>query len=59
LLGLVMRDAAAPMVQRARELGLLLSVAGGTVIRFAPPLNLRKKHIDEAVGVLDMVLQQA
>lgn len=59
LRGLVMREAAAPHVQRARELGLLLSVAGGVVIRFAPPLNLRKRHIDEAVGVLDMVLQQA
>jgi len=59
LRGLVMREPASPKVQRARELGLLLSVAGGVVIRFAPALTLRKKHIDEAVGVLDMVLAQA
>jgi predicted acetylornithine/succinylornithine family transaminase len=59
LRGLVMHEAAAPHIQRARELGLLLSVAGATVIRFAPALTLRQKHIDEAVGVLDMVLQQA
>jgi predicted acetylornithine/succinylornithine family transaminase len=59
LQGLVMNVPAAPLVERARELGLLLSLAGGDVIRFAPPLNLRRRHIDEAVGVLDMVLQQA
>ena len=59
LRGLAMREPAGPKVVRARELGLLLSVAGGTVIRFAPALTLRKKHIDEAVGVLDMVLQQS
>ncbi len=58
LRGIALDRPAGPLMHKARELGLLLSVAGGTVIRFAPPLTIRKKHIDEAVGILDVVLQQ-
>ena len=58
LRGLALNKPAGPLMHKAREHGVLLSVAGGTVIRFAPPLNVRKKHIDEAIGVLDVVLQQ-
>ena len=58
LRGLALNRPAGPLMHRARELGVLFSVAGGTVLRFAPPLTVRKKHIDEAIGVLDVVLQQ-
>ena len=40
---------AAPVVARAAERGLLVSAAGGNVLRFAPPLVVTKAEIDEAV----------
>jgi acetylornithine/N-succinyldiaminopimelate aminotransferase len=59
LQGLVLDGEAAPVVARARDLGLLVSVAGGNVIRFAPPLVVSKAEIDEAVTKLDAALAEA
>ena len=56
LQGLVLDGDAAPVVTRARERGLLLSVVGGNVIRLVPPLIVSKAEIDEAIQVLDSVL---
>jgi acetylornithine aminotransferase/acetylornithine/N-succinyldiaminopimelate aminotransferase len=56
LQGLVVDGEAAPLVARAAERGLLISVAGGNVVRFAPPLIATKDQIDEAVQILDGVL---
>ena len=57
LQGLVVDGDAAPIVARAREQGLLLSVAGGNVIRFAPAADRQPKaEIDEAIEILDGVL---
>ena len=36
--------------------GLLLSIAGNTGLRFSPPLVVRQKELEEAVGVLDAAL---
>jgi len=58
LQGLVLEGDAAPVVARARERGLLLTVAGGTVVRFAPPLVVSRSEIDEAVAILDSVLSE-
>ncbi len=58
LQGLVLEGDAAPVVARAREHGLLLSVAGGNVVRFAPPLVVGRAEIDEAVATLDAVLSE-
>jgi acetylornithine/N-succinyldiaminopimelate aminotransferase len=58
LQGLVLDGPAGPIVQKARDRGLLLSVAGGSVVRFAPPLVVNKDEIDEAVAVLDTVLAE-
>jgi 4-aminobutyrate aminotransferase-like enzyme len=44
------------VVQKARERGLLLSIAGGQVVRFAPPLVVGRAEIDEALAILDEVL---
>jgi acetylornithine/succinyldiaminopimelate/putrescine aminotransferase len=59
LLGLVLDGDALPAVLRARERGLLLSVAGGTVVRFAPPLVVGRAEIDEALAILDTVLSES
>ncbi len=50
---------AAPIVARAREQGLLVSVAGSNVIRFAPPLIATKAEIDQAIEIFDGVLAAA
>jgi predicted acetylornithine/succinylornithine family transaminase len=56
LRGLVFEEDVMPLVVKAREKGLLLSAAGGTVLRFAPPLVVTKSEIDQALAILDGVL---
>ncbi|HKE19103.1 MAG TPA: acetylornithine transaminase [Kofleriaceae bacterium] len=56
LRGLPLRSAAAPVVTACRQRGVLFSVAGANVIRFAPALNVTAAHIDEAVTALDEAL---
>ncbi|MES1157733.1 MAG: aspartate aminotransferase family protein [Haliangium ochraceum] len=56
LQGLVLDGDATPVVVKAREAGLLLSVVGGNVVRFVPALTVSKEQIDEAVQILDGVL---
>jgi acetylornithine/N-succinyldiaminopimelate aminotransferase len=56
LRGLAVRQDAAGIVAEAREKGVLLSVAGTNVVRFVPPLIVRREHLDEALGILDGVL---
>ncbi len=59
LQGLIVDGEAAPLVVRAREQGLLVSVAGSNVIRFAPALVVSKAEIDQAIEILDGVLAAA
>lgn len=56
LQGLVMEGDASGLVTKARERGLLLSVAGGNVVRFVPPLIVEKAHVDEAIQILEAVI---
>jgi acetylornithine/N-succinyldiaminopimelate aminotransferase len=56
LQGLVLEGEAAPVVARAAERGLLISAAGGNVVRVAPPLIATKAQVDEAIQILDAVL---
>jgi len=58
LRGLALTIPAPPVVLACRERGVLLSVAGANVVRFAPPLVVRQQHVDEAVAVLDDVLSR-
>ncbi len=53
------RDAAAKIVYRAWELGLILYYAGsfGNVIEITPPLTLTKEEIDEGVAILDQAVR--
>jgi 4-aminobutyrate aminotransferase-like enzyme len=51
-----MREAAAPTYRSCREAGLLGSIAGGFVLRFAPALIATKENIDEGIAILDTVL---
>jgi acetylornithine/N-succinyldiaminopimelate aminotransferase len=56
LRGLVVSGAPATVTAKAREKGLLLSIAGDKVVRFAPPFVIERAHIDEAVNILRVVL---
>jgi len=56
LRGLAIDGDAAPIVQRVRETGVLLSVAGGTVVRFVPPYLVTEGELDEGVAALDAAL---
>ena len=44
------------LLESLRAAGVLLTVAGGTALRFSPALNIERAEIDEAVGVVDRVL---
>jgi predicted acetylornithine/succinylornithine family transaminase len=59
LQGLVLEGEAGPVVIRARDRGLLVSSAGGNVVRFAPPLIVGRAEIDEALAILDEALAES
>jgi acetylornithine/N-succinyldiaminopimelate aminotransferase len=44
------------LLESLRAAGVLLTIAGGTALRFSPALNIERAEIDEAVGILDRVL---
>ena len=56
LRGLVVRDSAAAAVIGCRDRGVLLSMAGANVIRFAPALIVTNSQIDEGIEVLAEVI---
>ncbi|RMH43570.1 MAG: aspartate aminotransferase family protein [Deltaproteobacteria bacterium] len=58
LRGIALARGAADVVARCRDRGLLVSVAGGTVVRFAPALIVDRAHIDEALAILRAVLDE-
>jgi acetylornithine/N-succinyldiaminopimelate aminotransferase len=47
----------AQVTSACREQGMLVSVAGATVVRFAPPYLVTRAQLDEAVGILRGVLK--
>ncbi len=57
LRGIALSKDAMPYLARARERGLLLSVAGGTVLRFSPPYVVTDEQIDESLEILSTVLE--
>ncbi len=46
------------LVDGCYERGLLILGAGWNNIRYAPPLNVKKEHIDEAINVMEQVIQK-
>ncbi len=56
LRGVVVTASAPTVVAKCREQGVLLSVAGSNVVRFAPPYVIDRAQIDEAIAALDAVL---
>jgi acetylornithine/N-succinyldiaminopimelate aminotransferase len=44
------------LLESLRSAGVLLTIAGGTALRFSPALNVERAEIDEAIGIVDRVL---
>ena len=59
LAGIALVDDVDPGATLAKlhEAGVLMTLAGGTVIRVSPPLNVTRDEIDEGVAVLAAVLK--
>ena len=59
LQAVVLRDgvAAAPLLGRLRDAGVLFTLAGGQAVRFSPPLVVSQSQLDEGIAALDAVLQ--
>lgn len=38
--------------------GVIINCTAGNVLRFVPPLNIRREHVDEVIAVLDGVLEK-
>lgn len=58
LRGVVVAGVPAQVTTKAREKGMLLSVAGSNVVRFAPPYIVERPQLDEAVSILRGVLAE-
>jgi acetylornithine/succinyldiaminopimelate/putrescine aminotransferase len=53
--GLELRVDAAPVVEEARQQGLLVNRTNEKVVRLLPPLTVEQADIDRAVDMLDAV----
>ncbi len=58
LRGLLLNRDAVPIVAKLRERKVLLSVAGGTVVRFVPPFIVEVAELDAGVDALAQVLAE-
>jgi acetylornithine/N-succinyldiaminopimelate aminotransferase len=58
LRGLAVKGVPGDVTMKCRERGLLLSVAGDKVVRFAPPYIVSRELIDEAIAILRTVLAE-
>ncbi len=47
----------ADIVKACQEKGLLINCTGGKTLRFVPPLIIAQKDIDEAMSILDAVME--
>jgi len=58
MIGLELTFPGKGIVEECREKGLLINCTAENVLRFLPPLIIRKKDIDEAVKILRDVMSQ-
>ena len=46
------------IVLKVMDAGMILIAAGSNVIRFVPPLVIKKEHVDEMISILDGVISK-
>lgn len=56
--GLVCNKPVGEYINRALEKGLILINAGTNIIRFVPPLIIKKEHVDKMIAILDSCLTE-
>ena len=56
LLGMEVTCGNGEVVKKAAEKGLILLTAGSNVVRMAPPLVIKKEHVDTCMEILDEVM---
>ena len=59
ILGVELTVEAAPIVNGCLDKGLLIISAGERILRFVPPLIVTKAEVDEMLGILEGVLDEA
>lgn len=57
MLALALSIDGADIVKACQEKGLLINCTGGKTLRFVPPLIIAKQDVDEAIAILDGVLE--
>ncbi|CAG8469114.1 6056_t:CDS:2 [Paraglomus occultum] len=58
ILGLQLNVDPVPLLQLARDRGLLVITAGKNVVRLVPPLNLKKEEAKEGMDILEAALDE-
>jgi len=56
MIGIELKEKAGPYVQRLMEGGVIVLLAGATVIRLLPPLVITREEIDKVLSVMEEVL---
>ena len=56
MLGIELKEKAGPYVQKLMEKGIIVLLAGATVIRLLPPLVITREEIDTVAGALKVTL---
>lgn len=55
MIGMKLTKPGRDLVNACMAAGALINCTAGDVLRFVPPLNIEKKHVDEMVSILDKV----
>ena len=58
MIGLALDCEAAPVQKLIQKRNLLVLTAGESVVRFVPPLNVKKCDIDRALAIVDEALAE-
>jgi acetylornithine/succinyldiaminopimelate/putrescine aminotransferase len=58
MLGLVLDQPAAPVVEKMRDIGLIVLATAGNVIRILPPLTVSDDELEEALDIMDDVFSE-
>ena len=56
ILGMELTRPGREIVNECLDYGAIINCTAGNVLRFVPPLNITKAHVDELISVLDKVL---
>ena len=56
MIAVELKEKSAPVVEKCYKKGLIINIGGENILRFVPPLTLKKKHVNQVIKVLGEVL---